>query len=526
MAATDLLTPLLDGGIRRSNFFNGRLLTAEDLRGEQAAERAGRALLGRALGAGVATGLMVAPIPGAAAGTPAVRVFAGLAVDGLGQAIALPEDAEVRLLREATALPAEAGLFSVCAPPSTAALPSGLGAYILTIAGASGFEGRAPAAGLAANALPGGACGSRWAVEGVRFRLVALPLGGIAGPVGAATDFAHRTDPPGRGILRSLIAHACLGTAELAAALAGHPAAAFMPGRELGVLATLAASGALTPCEVPLAVLLWGTDGLRLPDNWAVRRPLAGADADPAHPLASGTTARCRGLAAMLQFQDQLADDPQALQWPALGRVAALPPAGVLPPDTPWQRFLGHHAPVAATPADPAVLGAALREALELPAVHLRPIDPSTWRVPEAEPFEVLDGGPACGFVFRRARWARLRVILPTPVPGLVLEARPELGGGARRVMRFPSIPGLFWNGPNGEGYVADRLEPGVHQVVPLSTVGAGGTSGPLLLRAGHTTDFVALSPPASPPTASPPTGSPPTAPPVSTAAAGVVGKP
>ena len=39
MSAVDLLEPILMGGVQRNNFFNGRLLSAEDLSAEQIATR-------------------------------------------------------------------------------------------------------------------------------------------------------------------------------------------------------------------------------------------------------------------------------------------------------------------------------------------------------------------------------------------------------------------------------------------------------------------------------------------------------
>ncbi len=59
MTRTQLDTPFLDGGIRSTNFFNGRLLSREDLQREQDAERAVHERLGRALGTGIAYGLEV-----------------------------------------------------------------------------------------------------------------------------------------------------------------------------------------------------------------------------------------------------------------------------------------------------------------------------------------------------------------------------------------------------------------------------------------------------------------------------------
>ena len=51
-----LQQPILDGGIRSINFFNGRLLSARDLTREQSANREAERRLGRAIGEGIAYG--------------------------------------------------------------------------------------------------------------------------------------------------------------------------------------------------------------------------------------------------------------------------------------------------------------------------------------------------------------------------------------------------------------------------------------------------------------------------------------
>ncbi len=57
MKSTELLKPILEGGVRSINFFNGRMLSGEDLTREQAAQREWLGRLGRLCGGGVASGL-------------------------------------------------------------------------------------------------------------------------------------------------------------------------------------------------------------------------------------------------------------------------------------------------------------------------------------------------------------------------------------------------------------------------------------------------------------------------------------
>ena len=69
--------PITAGGNSFVHFFNGRLLTGEDLAREQAANERERRRLGLSLGTGVVAGLEVSPTVGAPAGAPSVTVEAG-----------------------------------------------------------------------------------------------------------------------------------------------------------------------------------------------------------------------------------------------------------------------------------------------------------------------------------------------------------------------------------------------------------------------------------------------------------------
>src|SRR5690242_6690299 len=99
-----LQQPLLSGGLRSVNFFNGRLLSAEDLSQDQSANRQAHQYLGQAIGAGVASGLEVREKTGVSTRTaPVVTVAAGLAVNRLGQALPLAEATDIALVRPAVA---------------------------------------------------------------------------------------------------------------------------------------------------------------------------------------------------------------------------------------------------------------------------------------------------------------------------------------------------------------------------------------------------------------------------------------
>ena len=92
MAGIELREPFLEAGIRNTHFFNGRLLTAEDLLNEQEANRAQHRQLGRAIGAGIVTGFEVT-LGTQGKPRPSVRVRPGLAVNRRGQAVELPQKA-------------------------------------------------------------------------------------------------------------------------------------------------------------------------------------------------------------------------------------------------------------------------------------------------------------------------------------------------------------------------------------------------------------------------------------------------
>src|SRR6185295_4066374 len=93
--------PVVDGGIASVNFFNGRLLTGEDLSREQraAGERSRR--LGRALGTGVACGLEVAEALAISSRNRSVlRVEPGVAVNAEGTVLELVDRTDVLLVRD------------------------------------------------------------------------------------------------------------------------------------------------------------------------------------------------------------------------------------------------------------------------------------------------------------------------------------------------------------------------------------------------------------------------------------------
>src|SRR5215212_9668869 len=144
-----LLTPIYDeGGVRSVNFFNGRVLTGEDLSDEQEAQRQARRLIGRALGEGVAFGLEVAEASGGASTTanPVITVEPGLAVNRAGQTLQLSARTDVGLVRQEDASnPSQTRVtFRDCRALQPALYVAAESVYLLTLAPAEGKEGQAP----------------------------------------------------------------------------------------------------------------------------------------------------------------------------------------------------------------------------------------------------------------------------------------------------------------------------------------------------------------------------------------------
>ena len=341
-----LLDPMLRGGIRNTHFFNGRLLTAEDLRVEQQANRQQHQQLGLAIGAGVVEGYDVRLASSGNAAKPVLRVGRGLAFTRKGAALALAEDVDLGLVRtpKTPGLNGDAGLFDICRPEATT--PSATiaeGVYLLVVGPASGFAEHAPVVGFNGNGVASG-CDHRFAVEGVNFRLIGVDLAQIDF-VSAATRTAlvallAQTTPASRARLRNWLAHLCFG-AEQAARFAADPFR--LPGGQspltsYGLVDWLRGRGDLVECDVPLALLLWTTAGVQFIDQWSVRRKPAPPAVSAVWPLTTGARRPGEGEAAFLQFQSQLAAMIQSggfgatlTQLHALDLFRYLPAVGLVP---------------------------------------------------------------------------------------------------------------------------------------------------------------------------------------------------
>jgi hypothetical protein len=305
------------GGLRSVNFFNGRLLTGDDLSREQDGIRQARRRLGRALGDGVGYGLEVTEAEGAS--VPTVRVEAGLAVNRLGDALELPCRTDVSLARA----PAGGGPlqleFTDCRPADGGTYTAGSGVFLLLMGPSRSPEGRAEA-----NGLTGGdrLCAVAFSVDGIRFRLVRLAL-----PPSVTAEDAK---------LRARVRDLMFGLGDPSTPdPAGDPFGPMDVG--WGLVDALRARGdCVDDSEVPLAVLHWtATGGLRFIDRWAVRRRIVAPPASGRWNAAVGDRRAAEAEALLLAFQDHVEDLRTTLTDPATVRARErfdrLPAAGLVP---------------------------------------------------------------------------------------------------------------------------------------------------------------------------------------------------
>ena len=317
--ANNLLTPILEGGIRSANFFNGRLLSSEDLNLEKSANRDARKRLGRALGDGVAFGLEVTQSSGVSTiDQPVVTVTPGLAVNRRGQTLTLTTKTDLSLVRSLDSGQAEDNTFDDCIPPTPDVYVAGAGVYLLVVCPASAKEGRAPVGGLG-NTIS--SCNTKYTVECVQFRLIKLDLSDHD-----LADVAH---------LRNRLAYKCFGVTETSFTdYVSNPFGTHEPG--YGVLDDLRPS-VLTDCDVPLALLFWTlAGGIRFIDMWGVRRRISPPPVGDSWLSLASARRLIEGESMFLQFEDQIEEmllDPNqnAGSIAATDRFQYLPPVGILP---------------------------------------------------------------------------------------------------------------------------------------------------------------------------------------------------
>jgi hypothetical protein len=315
MNTRQLSEAIVEGGVRSNNFFNGRLLSAEDLSREQAASRESRRQLGQAIGDGVAYGFEVSRAAGSGP-KAVVTIQPGLAINRNGDALQLPVPVDLSLVRPLEGTNQRDGAaFSTCTPFQSGVYVTGSGVYLLTVSPAQGREGRATVSGLQNSAA---GCNTKYLVDGVQFRLTQL-------------DFSTAELSDSLRV-RNLVAFRCFGIAETQTGLA-NPFGP--PLHDYGLLDELRPDR-LTDCAVPLAVVYWTAEGgLGFIDLWSVRRKPAQNRRSSDWPSLVSDRRLSEAEAMLLQFEDYIQDlrvsetSPASLV--ANRRFGFLPPAGMLP---------------------------------------------------------------------------------------------------------------------------------------------------------------------------------------------------
>jgi hypothetical protein len=350
---------LLNDGLQFVNFFNGRLLTAEDLTDEQTADRLARRQLGKALGSGVANGFWVTA-PKLNDNTSAglvVDVDAGVATSPRGDVVCLTEKTRVALTGSIKPTGGGPFAFADCDSTGESGISGSAGLYLLTVSPAAEGTGRAPTSGLGGSS--GGntpaPCNTRYVVYGLAFHLIRL------------------TTPTPGARLRNTLAYQAFGflpvpnVSQTVSKAFDTPFAA--ASASYGLLDALGPDK-LPICNVPLALIYRSAEGLQFVDNWSVRRRVTGRTATQPWHFFTSPRRSSENEAQFLQFQEHLADlladksvKPEGLR--AAQRFALLPPAGLLPASVDWRTFLGRHAPARPTPVDPGLLADLLGEALD-----------------------------------------------------------------------------------------------------------------------------------------------------------------
>jgi hypothetical protein len=347
------LTGQLDG-LHAPHYFNGRLLTAEDLQADQQAVLTRQDWLGKASGYGVIEGLIVTQ-----AGPTSIAITAGIGLNPQGEIIRLPGNIpSLPLTPQATANqpPPDAGRFTPCNFQSTGSMSSTpAGAYLLTAVPTSHFEGQVAmkaAAGSVMTSTSNGStsstpgCGSKWEVEGLQFRIISIP----------ATEFGFQ----GFGFIqilnedyrRNLFAHWCYGT-PLLQDLGIEPFN--FPDTYAGLdRLMMDSSSDLTFCDLPLAVFYWDGSKLTFVDAWAVRRRIIHPDALEGTWKALVSDKRvAENQARFLQFQNQIND------WVLVGHATNNTPLSQIQATS----FFGYLPPVGFLPVSPTSLSSMLSDA-------------------------------------------------------------------------------------------------------------------------------------------------------------------
>lgn len=316
---TKLQQPIINGSLRSTNFFNGRLVTGADMNREQAARREGDRRVGKAAGEGIVYGLEVEK-DSTAGNDPVVNVSKGLAVNRCGQSLYLSQDTTVNLLERFGASEQPSKIFSECQQLQGGTYAAGYGVYLLVLSPVESSEGSAPTSGLN-NVFS--TCNTDVILETVQFRLLAVD------------PFLQNETLPGEQSLRNYLAYRCFGVAEMQEFFTDPLNVSL---EDYGLIDEMRGQ-TLADGDVPLAIINWTSAGIRFVEMWAVRRRITRSSNYGRWNFLTGDRRQSETEAMYYQFAEQIQDirtnETDLHLISALSRFNYLPPAGLLPLKTP-----------------------------------------------------------------------------------------------------------------------------------------------------------------------------------------------
>jgi hypothetical protein len=336
----DLLEGIFDDAPKYSNFFNGRLLTAEDLGTEQAYAHKIRGYLGQALGSGVVEGLTVT-VPDVS--PPQLQVAKGLALSPIGQPLVLGADITLDLVRTTQGTGTSGG-FHDCGISESSGVLGGVGFYVLVMGPATGTKDKVAVVGEPC-AKAASACGKKYKLDGVYFNLVQLdisPFFEVNQASNLTSYLAQEEQEEGTllNYLRSWVAHYCFGTANML--VSPWTLSTMLGDLKYGAIDELYRNNLIRDCEVPLGVFLWTQSGIEYFDMFPVRRRPAPMGWTDGHCAAFGPRYRIECESLFRQFQTQLSEITGTLdEVRAFDYFAYLPPAGIISEESgiDWDKF-------------------------------------------------------------------------------------------------------------------------------------------------------------------------------------------
>lgn len=309
-----LKQPIINGSLRATNFFNGRLVTGADMTREQVARREAVWRVGKAVGEGIVYGLEVEKDSNTGA-TPAVTVRKGLAVSRCGQALYLAEDTSIDLLQRFGAGDEASKIFGDCQPLAVGSYMAGFGFYLLVLSPAESSEGSAPTSGLN-NTFS--ACNTDVILETVQFNL--LPIEAFV-----------KSGAPSGNRLRNFIAYRCFGATKSANFFKDPLGFAIS---SYGLIDELRGK-LISNSDVPLAIINWTSEGVQFVENWSVRRRISQRDNDKDWTQIIKDRRSSETESMMMQFADQIETiESEGANLPSIvakDYFRYLPPAGILP---------------------------------------------------------------------------------------------------------------------------------------------------------------------------------------------------